>query len=328
MPSRRVPREATIWRQLLDWSNRVVQHADPMVHNVNNADLFAYDIDQWTIPVEFAGSMIVFLILASLSRCKPLTRLFITTGIMFWQLNIASFAPFLFIGGMFIADLQLYFSTKDEMRGSYECQVEGAFALRADLNASQDAILPRHLSSSTRSLRCARYVRRLRAAFWVLICMASLYVLSAPEIRLGPMDGKAAPGYQALQSLIPKRYWDIDKPDFFLIPMGAFFLVLSIDNFPPLQHAFTNTFAQYLGRVSFSLYLVHGPLLYTLAIYLAPRAMALTGTKTDLQWSVGAGLVYCIFWPVAIWYADLVCRVLDERTVACLRKLYDRAVCL
>ena len=60
------------------------------------------------------------------------------------------------------------------------------------------------------------------------------------------------------------------------------------------------------------LYLVHRPLLYTLDAYPAPLIIIFTGGETDMKWSSVLVLVYLKFWPMVMWYVDLVCRLVDE----------------
>jgi peptidoglycan/LPS O-acetylase OafA/YrhL len=306
------PRDAaSFWGQMMDWSRHAIRHADPIMHNVNGSDGFSYDLNQWTMPVEFAGSMIVFLLLAAFSKFSPLVRLVCIFFVACWQLHITSYAVFLFVSGIFLADLRLYLTPPKAQSSPAE----------PTLGLDEESLVPQKSYS-----RFSSIVNRpvLKNAFWITSFIWALYVLSMPELRGAGGPAEPTPGYKTLAQLIPKQYWDAGRPDHFLIPLGAFWLVFTIDNSPLLQKIFTNCVAQYLGKISFSLYLVHGPVLYTLAAYLCPQFMAVTGTETDSQWGLGIFLVCSVFWPVAFWYADLATRFVDQQAVSMVRYVYER----
>ncbi|KAK1749451.1 acyltransferase 3 [Echria macrotheca] len=302
-PSRPVPRDDSLWRQLLDWARRSIKHADPMQNSIHDTKGFAYDIDQWTIPLEFAGSMVVYLLLAALSRFRTVMRLSILVGVMAWQLIVStSWVAFLFVGGMFLADLDIFISNSNR-------------------KAESTLTRPAHHLRSLRS----RILRHIRNFLWTLLLLLSLYLLSAPEINLGPKDGLSAPGYQSFQSLIPTSYWEMGKEDYFLIPIGAFLLILCVSRCSLLQRPFTTSFALYLGRISYSLYLVHGPLLYTFGAWLAGKVARVPGGDGEHTGGfLHPGLVYIAFWPLAMWWADVVCCGVDEPVVSGLRILWER----
>jgi peptidoglycan/LPS O-acetylase OafA/YrhL len=312
--TRAPPRDAeSLLGQLLDWFRHLLVHMDPTFHNVNGIDGFAYDLNQWTMPVEFAGSIIVFLLLAAFSRFSPVLRLVMTAGVLAWNLHITSYAPFLFVGGMFLADLSVFLKsrTKSNLAGKEMVATE-------EEEDCLDVILE---AKPNRSVAWAVFKHSLVITAFLF----ALYLLSMPEMNGAAGGFDPAPGYRTLASLIPQQYWDAGRPDYLFIPLAAFFLVGAVDRSPEiLQRIFTTGFAQYMGRISFSLYLVHGPVLYTLAARLSPSAMAAVGGgNTDAQWAGGVALVGAAFTVVVVWYADLVSRLVDEKTVVFVKKVWD-----
>ena len=354
-PSRPVPRHDSIWRQLLDWARQSLKHADPLQNSIHDIKGFPYDVDQWTIPLEFSGSMVVYLLLSALSRCRPRLRLSIVLGVMLWQLFVsASWVVFLFVGGMFIAEINLHSSppSSPSLPSAPDHDhslpaTEHPFLLLPTHTPHQNQPTPRPKTPHHTRTRIHQTLKTLSTT---LLLIFSLYLLSAPLISQGPKDGLSAPGYQTLQTFIPTPYWTAQKPDYFLIPIGAFLLVFSLSRSSLLRRPFTTKFALYLGRVSYSLYLVHGMVLYTFGAWVVrgiagfslfstvqggggnrdrDEGMVViggveggveTGTGTGTGW-VQAVIFYAAFWPVVIWLADLVCRGVDEPVVEGLRVL-------
>jgi len=104
-------------------------------------------------------------------------------------------------------------------------------------------------------------------------------------------------------------------PDFFWIPISAVLLVFIIDRAPHLQAIFRHPIPQYLGQISFSIYLVHGPLLWSLGRSTAKIAVAFTGRETVLQYCAGIFLSATITMPVIVWVADVVAKLVDAKAV-------------
>ncbi|CAD0031859.1 unnamed protein product [Aureobasidium pullulans] len=122
----------------------------------------------------------------------------------------------------------------------------------------------------------------LWSVFYTLVFIGGLYLGGQPEQRW-----EHAPGWMTLWSLIPSyihdrhRYWT---------GWGALLLVWSTSNSPMLQRIFNNRFTQYLGKISFSLYLVHGFMIHTLYYSLLPIVWNIFGSETHLQKEVSFGV--------------------------------------
>ena len=295
------PRADSLWYQLLDWARRAWALAYPIRNTINSRDVNPYDPNLWTLPVEFGCSFLVFTLLAVTFKFRPFVRMAFVLVLIVYCLARAEQNVFLFLSGLFLADIRTYRTLRSDT-------VTPQLPVASDSPAS----IP---TSRKRSL--ARYLAPFVALF------VSLYLLSMPEWTKG---GKDAPGYATLASMIPRVYHEVKKVDYFWVPLAAVFLVGTLDSAPSLQRIFTSRFAQYLGDISFSIYLVHGPLLWSYGAWLAPRLIPTGEDVSDVQYGWGVALCYLCFWPVVIYEADLVTRVVDGKSVQFARWVYNKLV--
>jgi peptidoglycan/LPS O-acetylase OafA/YrhL len=287
--SRQPPRPGAFLPQLYDWAAHTIEMVDPFSRNDNRGMSNFYDPNLWTLPIEFDFSMVVFLCLAAFSRLRPLVRLIMTFGLLCYANYYTHWRVFLFISGMFLCDLKFYLAENEPTSSLPEHT--------GDITEDQT---PTHTKNTT-----------LIKAAWTVSFILTIYLLSMPEIGRG---GRDSPGYKTLAAMIPSQY--AGSPDHFWIPLGSAWLVFTIDRASHLQAIFTHRFPQYLGRISYSLYLVHGPLLWTLGRAAAVSAVGLTGRSTNELYCFGIFLSACVFWPVTIWVADIVMRAVDLKAVA------------
>jgi peptidoglycan/LPS O-acetylase OafA/YrhL len=123
---------------------------------------------------------------------------------------------------------------------------------------------------------------------------------------------------------------------------GSILLIYSVSSGPLLQRFFQNSFSRYLGRISFSLYLVHGPICHMIGHATIPQLWALTGGPTqalpipgnlesedpsrpfeggtNLGYESGVVLGALVVVPCTIWIADVFCRFVDEQFVKFARE--------
>ncbi|KLU88006.1 hypothetical protein MAPG_06995, partial [Magnaporthiopsis poae ATCC 64411] len=86
---------------------------DVMFHSITwpwawDADLRpGYDVHLWTIPIEFAHSMLLFLVILLLARVKFRVRQVATIGLMVYCLCCGKWAAFEFLGGMWLAEMRI-----------------------------------------------------------------------------------------------------------------------------------------------------------------------------------------------------------------------------
>lgn len=112
----------------------------------------------------------------------------------------------------------------------------------------------------------------------VLLFVLGLYLLSSPDIVLKPPEHQdpdvpftppCAPGYCLISRLSPTGWIE---PFRYPHCVGAFLAVYasSSSRISTLRSLFDNSFSFYLGKISFALYLVHGPIIHMLGFWLVP----------------------------------------------------------
>lgn len=204
----------------------------------------------WTIPVEFIGSMIIYLLLlgtASLSRG-------LRNNIIFAVAMVAL------------------------LSGHWEILCFAAGTLLADFDLSPPQ--PRR--------SC------------VILFFVAVYMVGTP-IRRYP--GQQVFGYNYIYALIPERYFNIDLHRT-IWAYASILMVFSIPRFPRIRKVLEGSVCQYLGRVSFSVYLVHMMVVHTVGgpikrflymQFVLTDAMIMAGLDAS---EVGVAVSYFIWMPV------------------------------
>ncbi len=103
---------------------------------------------------------------------------------------------------------------------------------------------------------------------------------------------------------------------FFWSSLAAIQLLLCLENFPVLQLPFASTFILYLGDISFSLYILHIPMMMTVGRNI---------TMSLVEWSGDKEVGFCLGWlalvPILFWVSDVQWRLFDENSVRFARWL-------
>ena len=134
----------------------------------------------------------------------------------------------------------------------------------------------------------------------ILIILLGLYMSSFPrQIRKG-----SAPGFEILYALSHDYHqWHA---------LGALLLVWSLSLNKTTQRVFNSTVPRYLGKLSFSLYIVHEPLLHVFGFRCVELAWRLTGNDEPWRYQLGFLLGFVMTTPVVLWCADVFQRAVDE----------------
>ena len=109
--------------------------------------------------------------------------------------------------------------------------------------------------------------------------------------------------------------------------MGGAFVVYATSSTTSnyLRSIFDNPLSLYLGRISYALYLVHGPIVHMLGFWLVPAMWTITGKEGMLGKETGFGIAFIIITGLVVWTADIFWRCIDVRCVA-LGKWIENAV--
>ncbi|KXX83219.1 hypothetical protein MMYC01_200249 [Madurella mycetomatis] len=276
----------------------------------------AYDIHLWTIPIEFAHSMLLFIVLLMLSRVRLHIRMAAVFGLMIYCLACGKWAGFEFLAGMFLAETHLLKSTR-------------AKELEDSATTS-----PRDMSGG-----------------WLLQTLQIGLILLGLFIGGWPNRGAdQTPGIRYFLERTPMPFAKIDRlaPQKFWFGLSAVAMVWAVGELGCLRRFFERPVAQYCGRISYAVYICHGPIEDLFKGWLlghpnipargAPGsanfrpALPATGVKgyfgveTTHQITVSWFVGLCLMGPLVIWAADLFWRAVDNPMVNLARKL--EAVCL
>ena len=263
----------------------------------------SYNLHVWSIPVEFRGSIIIYTSLLAFSRATRNARLWCEVGLVVYFMWIADGSHYaMFCVGMLICDLDLLAEKKDLPSWFY-------------------------------------YLESFKELIFYHFFIMSIYLGGVPSHNDQIEEIRKVRGWYYLSFLKPQAVYDYK---WFYLFWAAAFLVASIPRIPWLKRFFNMPFNQYLGRISFALYLVHGPVLWTLGdrIYATvgwareAHHEHLPGWIDKLPLSKAGPLGFDFaFWaaqlillPVTLWLAQVVTKVFDEPSVKLAQWFYRKTL--
>ena len=264
---------------------------------------FSYNFHCWSIPVEFRGSIVIYTALLAFSRCRRNMRLWCEVGLIYYFMYIVDgWFCALFVLGMLLSDLDLL-AANDNLPAVFK--------------------------------RAEAVQRPLYYALFVL----SILLAGVPSHTWDMNNLLNSPGWRFLAFLKPQAVFDYK---WFYLFWASAFLMASIPRIPWLKNFFETRFCQYLGRISFSFHLVHGPVLWMLG----DRLYAATGWSREshairlLGWinlvplpkfgplglEFSFLLPHLILLPVTLWLAEIVTKLIDEPSVKFSQWVYQRTL--
>lgn len=264
---------------------------------------FTYNFHSWSIPVEFRGSIVIYTVLMAFSRCTRNARLLCEVGLVYYFLYIADgWFCALFMSGMILCDLDQLAANRNLPRWMY------------NLEPYKHIIFP-------------------------TLFVISLYLGGVPSFSFDINELIDAPGWYYLSFLKPQAVFDYK---WFYLYWASTLLVASVPRLPWLKRFFETRFNQYLGRISFSFYLMHGPVLWTLgdrvyaAVGYTRQAHAINCpnwiNRFPLKKSGPLGLepafflTQVIILPTTLWLAEIVTRLFDEPSLRFAAWLYKKTL--
>jgi peptidoglycan/LPS O-acetylase OafA/YrhL len=254
-----------------------------------------YNMHLWSIPVEFRGSIIVYTALLAFARCSRNARLLLESFLIFYFLYIVDgYYGSLFMIGTLFADLDL-------------------------LGARDD--LPRWMN------QLAPY--RTFLAYHALVF--ALYLGGVPGSSLDVKDLRQQRGWYWLSFLKPQAVFDYK---WYYLVHAALLAVFAIPRIWWLKRFFEGRFCQYMGRISYAFYLLHGPICWTIGDRMY-RAVgfgkpSLDGPMPEVTWwdnkfllpmwgITGVELAFIlpnlVLLPLTLWAGEMGTRFIDQPSV-------------
>ncbi|KAH9893089.1 acyltransferase 3 [Xylariomycetidae sp. FL2044] len=297
--------------QLRDWCDAVYYHVT-WPWGWNDALDPRYDIHLWTIPIELCHSMLLFLFLLGISRLRTRARVLATTAFVVYCMHCGRWAAFEFIAGVVLAEWQLW-----------SAEQATAFSLPPGLQRSAKP-------KAGFWKRCLEPQTFLHSSIifltWYIAGWPNENSINTPFIRyLASHTPATFPGDRD------------DGPQKFWFALCAVAVVWTAGRAALFRALLESRFAQYAGRVSFAVYIVHGPVLDICQGLILGSASYYNGDEynagTKLRGIFGidtmAGRTICwglglvlLAVPVMI-AAHLFCRFVDEPIVR-LAKCFEK----
>ena len=281
------------------WFNAVVLGIDPFRTNHKrpwDTPLSSVEQTMWTIPLEYRGSMVVFALILILAKTRRSIRLGSLGGYLLWLVYVGQWDIFLFVSGMLC------------------CEIHHMSQSRTTTNLldpSDASIGPRQLRSFIDFGLAMRYIG----------LMVIVYVLSQPEDYLGRGD---APFYATLDTWRPASWSDNPDAGRFWQCLAGVGLVLLVDHTAMFRRVLMTRFPQYLGRISFSMYLLHAMFLKIAGPGLKAGVFRWLGFIINAWWimeGLGMIIIAAIFLPILFWASDVTTRYVDQGSVDLARWL-------
>ncbi|EXJ85470.1 hypothetical protein A1O1_05834 [Capronia coronata CBS 617.96] len=275
--------QPNLWLQFTDWMQQMLIFVD-----VFDWSLYAGSVELdrhlWTIPVEFRCSMALFLTQVMVARMSTRLRISTLTALMIWGVSWTRWELWPFWAGMVIAELDITRTSK-----------------------AVDLPCPTTVTTPQRSGLFAK-------AFYFTTFLLSLFLLSYPDAT-----GHATPGYITLTRLIPVQFKEMHR---FWPTVGAILIIWSTCHLEFLRRrVFCWSVIQYLGKISFPLYVMHGPVIHTLGYSILPRTPEIETPEIMRQFELSFLKSSVVIVIVVIWTADIFLRVVDTPCVNLIRKL-------
>ena len=263
----------------------------------------AYNDHAWSIPAEFRGSVVIYTALLAFARVKRNARLLCEFGLIYYFLYIVDgWFCALFMTGLLLCDLDL-------------------------------------LAEKNQLPEIFYRLKPLQSWIYYVLILISLYLGGVPSITDDLDHLRRSPGWYLLSFLKPQAFWDVR---WFFRYCAATCAMIAIPRIPSFKAFFETPFCQYLGRVSFGFYLVHGPVLWTLG----DRLYAATGRFREGHVELVPGWInifpfprwgpfgleldylipHLILLPFTLWLAEVVTKLFDEQSVKFSQWLFNTMV--
>lgn len=220
-----------------------------------------YNVPLWTMGVEYMGSMLVFVSVLGLAQTGQTIRMGTIMLLALYCLWFNRHMLTLFFSGIVLAER------------AHIVNDAGSSISQLDVQIQDD--------NEKASIRRPSRRRLKQNVLPLAACLVAMYLGTFPEF-----DATLSPGYRTLEKLQFPAY---KTSNMFWPTLGAILLVYTLESAKFLQEVFTTPFAQYLGDISVSIYMMHCLVELSLVDWLVPKCLKITSGWTN--GGFGAGMI-------------------------------------
>jgi hypothetical protein len=298
----------------------------------------SFDPQLWTIPLEMSNSIVLFAVLIALARCKVVLRMILLVSTMLICMRVGQWVASEFLMGMFFAELVLiqedlnqYF-TSSETIALVVCAEEAMSLLsEEDGEEKEEGNEPTHHQYQIRR-RQLQEVKRIGSIVLKVFCIINLifalWLAGWPEEH-----PEQDAGFNWIMRHTGPPYNNaFDRMQFPWLALVAFQIVFASQQVPFLQSFLTTPVIRYLGKISYSMYLMHWSVLECLLLRIFPHiwrfVQSILGDDGVGSW--GVTLVWPLsvlaLTPAVVWSGDLFCTFVDDNCVAFAKWLEGKCI--
>ena len=159
-----------------------------------------------------------------------------------------------------------------------------------------------------------QFGERIKSHKKACVCAGIFMLTAAVVLGAYPVGHEPDNAYRILNHL-PERF----NPVYFYHILAAVLLIMGIWLLEPLGKVFSKKPVLFLGEISYSIYLVHIPVIYSLSAWLLVKFMSKTR-----NYNLSAGLSFAISLPVMILLAWLFYRFVERNCTKLINRTVDK----
>ncbi|KAK6371304.1 hypothetical protein LTS17_009035 [Exophiala oligosperma] len=320
-------RFASYWMQMKFWGREMFDLTNIFTYG---AVYPWHDQHLWSILAEMKGSMFLYMILIATAQCRVYVRFAVMCAMTYLYFLWNHWEIWVYILGAIVAQIDLLLTERDEKNKQVlPTPCADRFPPSPPRSPAPEEMMMKKREREQHGGGWKRYYRHnlptagrtWSRAFGFFV---AFYFLSYPIH--GARD--PAPGYMLLNKLIPE--W-MDRKDKFYANIGTAILLLLLARSDPQtskwRRILNSGLAQYFGKISFGLYLTHGPVLHAFGYMIPQRIWWMMGTQgvdtTDAVWTAVIVIGWVINLASCLWVADVWTREVESRCVKAVKKLED-----
>jgi peptidoglycan/LPS O-acetylase OafA/YrhL len=292
-------RRPTLGAQLGDWAAETAGLLAPWETRQLTPPDLRYGVQLWTIPLELWASFVLHLHLLALGKLRPAPRRVLLWVSMAYYFAYGRWDLFLFLAGMALTDAQLV----SRVRAAKIWEPPFAWAVLKD------------------GERRRRWKSTLRNFVAVLALIVGLYLLSQPDITIPTTTDKVKQsGLRRLaESFVPPALAD-DRGRLY-IAISAPIVLYAMESGPAAVRWICNTrVAQYMGSISFALYLVHNAVIRSIGVWML---RSFWNEAEGSMHHLGPISIACATLTISLLAADLFYRLVDRPTNRLMKRIVE-----